>query len=367
MSIANRKLDHIIIALSKKIETSDTLLKNIQLIHQALPELSFDSINTTVEFLGKKLSAPLMFTGITGGHVYAGDINRVLAKVAEENKIAIEVGSQRAALVDPSVSWTYRVVREEAISVPVIANLGAQQLGDKPVEIAEKAIKMIDADAIAIHLNVAQELFQLEGDRDFRNILKNIEILRNELSVPIIVKEIGYGISKEVASALVKAGVKYIDVAGAGGTSWIKVEILRRKLRGEKVDLPGIYEFYNWGIPTALSIIETRSVSSEIKIIASGGIRNGVEVAKSIAIGADIAGFALPALKEAARSKECLDRYVRNIIMELKIAMLLTSAKDVEELKNVPIVFDEKITNWLSQRGIDPIKFLENRKIKKFS
>ncbi|MEM0021172.1 MAG: type 2 isopentenyl-diphosphate Delta-isomerase [Fervidicoccaceae archaeon] len=352
MGTAERKLDHIIIALSDDVEAGDTLFGEVNLIHRSLPEMSLHEVDTSTSFLGKRLSSPLMITGMTGGHHAAGEINRNLARIAEELKIAIGVGSQRAALENSELAWTYKVVREEARSVPVIANIGAQQLGNRAVEIAERAVEMIEADALAIHLNPAQEVFQSEGDTDLRGILEKIEKVVDSLQVPIIVKETGSGMSRETVSMLAGAGVKIFDISGAGGTNWVKVEIIRRKKKGERIEIPGIQEIASWGIPTAISILEARSVSEDLFIIASGGIRSGLDVAKSLALGADLAGFALPALKAVAFSDKELRDLVSGYIYLLKRVMFLVGARSIGDLKKVPVVLGPKILSWLSQREI---------------
>lgn len=361
MQTEGRKMDHILITLSEDVESSRTLFEDVTLVHQALPEKNFAEIDTSTDFLGKRISLPLMITGMTGGHSFAAQINKVIAKIAEEKRIAMGVGSQRAALEDPSLAWTFRIAREQAPSIPLIANIGAQQLGEDPLSTAEKAVEMIDADALAIHLNPGQELFQIEGDRNFFGLISKIKLLARELSVPIIVKETGCGISKEVAAKLFNAGVRYIDVSGAGGTNWIKVEIIRARRKKKNMELLAASEFENWGIPTAASIIEVRSISSDFKIIASGGIRSGLDIAKAISIGADLAGFALPALRAATTSEDSLRSLINTIETELKIAMMLTASGSIRELKSAPLVVSGALKNWVEQRGIEVKSYLIQR------
>ncbi|MGB9725240.1 MAG: type 2 isopentenyl-diphosphate Delta-isomerase [Fervidicoccaceae archaeon] len=352
MGTAERKMDHIIIALSENVEAGDTLFREVNLIHSSLPEMSLSEIDVSTEFLRMKLKAPLMITGITGGHPVAGELNRSMAKVAEEFGIAIGVGSQRAALERSDLVWTYKVVREEAKSVPVIANIGAQQLSERPKEIAERAVEMLEADALAIHLNPAQEVFQKEGDTDLRGLIRKISTVIESLDVPVIVKETGSGMSIETVKALWNAGVRIVDVSGAGGTNWLKVEVLRRKKKGESLNIPGLEDMVSWGIPTAISIIEARSVSDEIFIIASGGVRSGLDVARAIAIGANMAGFALPALRAVSASEESLRKLITGYIDLLRKVMFLIGARTLEDLKKAPVVFGPTISSWMFQRGI---------------
>ncbi len=361
--IRMRKLDHILITSSKEVESSETLLEEIQLIHQALPEIDFSEVSIETEFLGKKLSAPIIITGMTGGHPLGGEINSVLAKVAEKQKIAMGVGSQRAALEDPSLVYSYRVARDNAPSIPLIANIGAQQLlSPKGFELAERAVEMIEADALAIHLNPAQEAFQAGGDTSYRGIIERISGVAEKLSVPVIVKETGCGISLETALKIFEAGVDIIDISGAGGTSWIVVEGERSRRSGETMLWKASKTFKDWGIPTALSLIEVRHTIPNATIIASGGIRTGLDIAKSIALGANYAGLALPMLRKALESTESLEKYVEQLKYELKTAMFLTGSKSFSDLKKKPLVLSTKIINWLVQRGVDPKEYLEKRR-----
>ncbi len=346
-----RKLEHIMIAYKKDVEGSNTLFDEITLVHQALPELNMNEIDTTIEFLGKRLDFPLMITGMTGGHPFAGEINKGLAIIAEKHKIAIGVGSQRAALIDSGLSWTYKVVREYATSVPVVANIGAPQLLEKdPVLVAEKAVDMINADALAIHLNAGQEAFQPEGNINYKGVIVAIEKINNELSVPVIVKETGSGISYETGKKLRDIGIKYIDVSGSGGTNWIKVEAYRSLEKQKHVLGKAGFTFKDWGIPTVLSIIETRNACPEAFIIASGGVRTGLDIAKAIVIGANMGGIALPAIRALLDSIGTLDEYINRLKIEFRAAMFLTSSKSVDELKTKPKVLGEKIVNWMNQR-----------------
>jgi len=356
-----RKIEHIDICLNEDVESKiSTWFTDIVFIHRALPELDLDEVNVQASFLGKKLNAPIIITGITGGHPETFEINKTLAYVAEKLGIGIGVGSQRAALEDPSVSYTYSVVKEYAPTALKIANIGFVQTKKYSIDDIVKAVEMIDADALAIHLNPLQETVQMEGEKCFKNILMKIGELSKELSIPIIVKETGAGICREVASLIAKhTEVKAIDVAGLGGTSWSAVEMYRALRKGDNYTAEIAKTFWNWGIPTAVSIIETRVGAPNLEIIGSGGIRTGLDAAKAIALGANVAGVALPALKEAVKGAERLEQYVRRLIDELKIAMLLTGNKTLKQLRKTDIVITGKVREWLELRGINIREYLE--------
>ncbi len=350
-NIGDRKSDHIRLALRDFVEGPKfTLLEDVELIHTSLPELSLDSIDIEVDFLGKKVGAPLMITAITGGSSEAERINRLLADIAQKYRLAIGVGSQRALLLNSSTITSYRIVRDIARDVPIIANIGGTQLRNLRKEDIDMLIKSIDADAIAVHLNPAQELFQPEGDRDFTGILDAIARLVDIVDVPVIVKEVGFGISREVALKLFEIGVKIIDVAGAGGTNWITIECTRARERNLKELFDICQSFIEWGLPTAISIVEVASVSDEIFVIASGGIRSGVDIVKALALGANMAGMARPILKAVIEGRG--DRFISRIIRELKYTMLLIGAKSVSDIVKKPIVIMGKLAEWICARGI---------------
>jgi len=290
---------------------------------------------------------PLLVEAMTGGIPEAVEINGNLAEAAERFSIPMEVGSQRAALEDEKLEYTFRVARERTSNLFLIANLSGVQLVEDGVEVAEKAVEMIEADAISIHLNPLQELIQPEGSTRFKDVLKVIERVCERLDVPVIVKEVGCGISSEVARMLEEVGVKAIDVAGAGGTCWAKIEMLRLREDDEKREIAKTY--LDWGIPTAASIIEVSSAVS-IEVIGSGGIRSGIDIAKALSIGADIAGVAHPLLKPATESVESVAKVLRRLKSELRMAMFLTGCKDVEELKNSPHVILGPLLEWKRQR-----------------
>ncbi|NPA96562.1 MAG: type 2 isopentenyl-diphosphate Delta-isomerase [Crenarchaeota archaeon] len=344
--ISTRKDEHLEIALRGDVEGPlSTWLECARFVHNALPEISIEDVDTSVEFLGRSLRAPLLIEAITGGSLKAKEVNERLARIAQELGIAIEVGSQRPMLLDPSLAESYKVVRRIAKDVPVIANIGGVQLAKIGVEGARKLAEEIEADAISIHLNPVHEIVQVEGDRDFRGVLDSIRSAVRELGLPVIVKEVGFGISREVAKLLSECGVHAIDVAGAGGTNWVRIEMLRRYSEGSD----SIYfELADWGIPTAASIIEARSGAPSTIIIASGGIRRGVDIAVSIALGADIVGIARPALLDAV----CGTRNVESMIRTLRSVMVLLGASSIKELASAPLVIMDKLAQWVCARKL---------------
>ena len=289
---------------------------------------------------GKKLDSPLFITAITGGHPAAKEVNRQLAIAAENNGIALGVGSQRAACEHPELEDTYSVVRENAPDCLLVGNIGAPQLN-----LAQKAVEILDADILAIHLNPLQESIQPEGDLDARGYTDLIEKITDTVDIPVLAKETGCGISAESAKTLVEEGVDFIDIEGAGGTSWAAVETYRADDRylGEI--------FWDWGIPTAISTVEVTN-AVDVPVISSGGIRTGLEAAKAIALGADAVGMALPFLKNSA-SQEALNTFINRFNDSLRIAMFLVGANNIEELKQSNLVIRGKTREWLNERGIN--------------
>lgn len=350
MLTENRKAEHLRICLTEDVQAkkATTGFEDIHLLHKAMPELSLNDVDTTVSFFGKKLKAPIIIEAMTGGTPEAARINANLAEAAESFGLAMGVGSQRVALETPRLESTFKVAREKGPDVFLIANLGLPQiLAANGIEDARRAVEMIDADALAVHLNILQEAIQREGETNFRGALERLREVAAELSVPVIVKETGAGIASEDVKLLDGLGVKGIDVGGAGGTSWAAVEAYRE--RGVKHQL-GI-TFWDWGIPTAVSVVEATS-STELVVIASGGVRTGLDVAKAISLGADAAGLAWPLLKPAIEGH--LD-YVLSVLMEeLKTGMFLTGARKVEDLKRRPVVVMGKTAEWLALRGFRP-------------
>ena len=348
--IESRKDDHIRIASERDVEEGNNLFNEVNLIHVALPEIDFDDVDPSITIFNKRLSFPFIIGAMTGGTETAEKINAALAKCAEEFGIGMYVGSQRVAIVKPETARSFRVVAENAPTALKIANLGAPQVSrlDEKVlsDWVSQAIDMINADAIAIHLNPAQEVFQPEGEPWFRGVLDKLRFIKKIANRPLIVKEVGNGISMEVAKALVsKVGPDAIDVAGTGGTSFIRIESIRAGTTDEA------NVFSGWGIPTALSICEVRSVYNGV-VIASGGIRSGLDGAKAIALGANAFSMSRPLLLTALRGYDETRKFIGKLLREFKIAMFLTGSRNVDELSKAPVVFGPTIISWLSQRNI---------------
>jgi len=327
----DRKAEHIRLALEPRMQHERNYFEDWRLEHRALPEIDFDEIDTSVTFLGRRLDSPLLISCMTGGTEDATRINRNLARGAEETRVAVGVGSQRKALEDPSTAESFRV-RPLAPSVPLLANLGAVQLNyGYDVSQCREAVRMIDADALVLHVNALQEALQPEGQRNFRRLIPRMGEVARDLDVPVVAKEIGCGISRDVARALVDQGIRVVDTAGLGGTSWARIEAAR----ADDVDLGEL--FADWGIPTPLAIRRLRDVP-ELTLIGSGGVRNGVDVAKALAFGADVVGMAYPFLVAADESKERVVEKVRRTVEELKICMFCTGARTIPELRRARVI-----------------------------
>lgn len=340
---SRRKLEQLDVCRRGKVETR-SYFEDVFLVHSALPEINKDEIELSVNFMGKKLSFPLLIASMTGGHPETLKINKALAKAVEECGIGLGVGSQRAALEDPRQERSFRIVREMAPSAFIYANLGVPQLS-YGMDCVERAIEMVDADAIAIHLNFLQEAIQPEGDTNASGCLSLIKEVCRSVKKPVIVKETGAGISGELAVELKKIGVSAIDVGGSGGTSFALVEASRAK--GKKLPASSLgLTFSSWGIPTPVSILECKN--SGLPIIATGGIRSGLDVAKSIALGASVGSAALPFLKPAIRSSGEVLRRIRTMEEELKIAMFLTGCESIEKLRSVRVILGWRVKEWMS-------------------
>lgn len=331
--INQRKTEHIRLCLTGNVEGVDktTGLEGIHFIHNALPEINFESITTETSFLGKKLKAPFLVSSMTGGSELAIEINQNLAIAAEERGWVMAIGSTRAFLESDRYKESF-LVRKQAPSVPLIVNIGAVQFnyGYGP-EDCQRIIDKTDADSIVLHLNSIQEIVQDEGDVNFENLLPKIERVCKTLDVPVGVKEVGFGIDGEVAQRLYDAGISYIDVAGAGGTSWSQVEKLRSR---NKLKKAAAEAFNNWGIPTKDCIVSVRSKLPEVPLVASGGMKTGVDAAKAITIGADLIGFARHLLQAATESPEAVMETMEQIELELRMTMFGIGVKNLEELKN---------------------------------
>lgn len=330
-----RKWEHVDIAMKKDVQYAKSAgFEEVTLVHNALPELDFDRVSTKTAFLGKKLEAPIIIEAMTGGYPKGKEINRKLAEAAEKLGVAFGLGSQRAMVEDPSLTKTYNV-RDVAPSIPVIANIGAYQLKKYSFDKVEKIVSAVGADALAVHLNPLQEIIQPEGDRDFSVILDAIRITCERLSVPVIAKETGAGIGSEAARKLREAGVKFIDVAGAGGTSWSAIEYERGG---------GVPGFADWGIPTVACILADRGIAP---LIASGGLRSGIDVAKAIALGAEIGGAAQPFLRACGKGK--LESEIGTWKEQLKVSMFLAGCRDIASLRKAKVAVSERMKALASQ------------------
>jgi isopentenyl-diphosphate delta-isomerase len=334
----NRKSDHIRINLDENVHSGVTNgFEKYFFVHNALPELALGEVNTRLSFFDKSMQLPLLISSMTGGAVESERINRNLAIAAQETGIAMGLGSMRVALEDKNAVKSF-LVRQYAPNIPLFANLGAVQLNyGYSVKECRKAVEMVGADGLILHLNPLQEALQPEGQTNFAGLLQKIEVVCHELEVPVIVKEVGWGISEAVARKLKNAGVAALDVAGAGGTSWSQVEMFRSRSETD-ARISGL--FVEWGIPTAESIRMVRRNVEGLPIIASGGITNGLELAKSMALGATLGGMAGRFLKAAVVSEKEVIDLVREIEKELRIAMFAVGAGTLEALHNTPLTQD---------------------------
>ncbi|WP_409251938.1 type 2 isopentenyl-diphosphate Delta-isomerase [Bacillus sp. SCS-153A] len=328
-----RKTEHIDICLTKEVE-SDVMTTGFELFrfeHNALPEIDFREVDLSTRLFDKQLKTPFLISSMTGGTETAAKINETLAKIAENRGWAMGVGSMRTAIEKEQTAYTYDV-RKHAPTTPILANIGAVQFNyGYGIEQCRRAVDLIEADALILHLNSLQEAFQPEGDTNFKGLLPKIEEVAKSLPVPVGVKEVGMGISCATARRLYDAGVSFIDVAGAGGTSWIQVEAYRSKdpLRAKAAE-----SFRDWGIPTSESLLQIRRDNPDVALFASGGMKNGVEAAKAIALGADMAGFGRSLLPYAAAAdEEALDGQFQRIEFELRAAMFGIGVPSIQQLK----------------------------------
>jgi isopentenyl-diphosphate delta-isomerase len=331
----SRKANHIQINLEHNVGSGLTTgLECYRFTHQALPELDMEEVCLRLDLFNKKLNAPLLISSMTGGTDEAARINRTLAEAAQETGIAMGLGSQRVAIENPELEITYKI-RRYAPDILLFANLGAVQLNyGYGIEECLRVVEMAEADALILHLNALQEAVQPEGQMHFKGLLSKIEIICRNLPVPVIAKEVGWGISEQAAVQLASAGVAAIDVAGAGGTSWSQVEMHRAKNEGQARLAAA---FIDWGIPTAESIHIVRQAVPGMTIFASGGIRSGIDIAKAIALGASLGGMANPLLKSAVESKEATIQTIKEIMLEMQVCMFAAGAANIEQLHQTPL------------------------------
>lgn len=334
-----RKREHIENYLRSSY-TGNPLFDDVLLLHNSLPECDFYEVDTSTMFLNKKINFPLMINAMTGGSDFTEDINRDLSLIAKEFNLPMAVGSQTLAMEDKDAIKSYQIVRENMEDGIVLGNLS----GRATVDEAKFAVEMIGADGLQIHLNPAQELAMDEGDRTFRGILTNIEKIVAALDVPVIVKEVGFGMSKEVVKRLYDSGVRIVDVSGYGGTNFMEVE----NLRNPENDLS---ELYSWGIPTAMSVIGAKSLNlDDLQIISSGGVRNSLDIAKSIAIGADMVAISGEILSYLIHGGyEYTMQYLAGLIYKTKIVMTLTGSKNIEELKKTKYFITGRLKDLLCE------------------
>jgi len=336
--IQARKDDHIRISSEKDVQSSLTTgLEDIHLIHEALPEINLDEIELSISLFNKRLSAPILISSMTGGTPNTLRINQMLAEAASELGLAMAVGSQRAAIEQPQLASTFQVKKFAPLSL-LFANLGAIQLNmGYGIDECLRAVEMIEADALMLHLNPLQEALQPGGNTHFANLLSKIEMVCKKMPVPVIVKEVGWGISANTAQRLAQAGVAAIDVAGAGGTSWSQVESFRIS-DAYQSEIAGTFK--GWGIPTAKTIQLVKQNAPNVLIFASGGLRNGLDIAKCLALGAKLGGLAHPLLLAANLSYAHLLATLNRYIKELQICLFLTGRKNVNTF-DASVIFED--------------------------
>jgi isopentenyl-diphosphate delta-isomerase len=332
---SKRKADHVRINLEEDVASALTTgLERLRFEHQALPELHLDRVDTTTTFLGRRLRAPVLISSMTGGTDAARRINAALAEAAQSHGVAMGRGSQRAAVEDAGLAATFQV-RHLAPDILLLANLGAVQLNyGYGVDECRRAVEMVEADGLILHLNPLQEALQPEGQVDFADLLRKIALICKALPGPVIVKEVGWGISAGTARRLVDAGVAAIDVAGAGGTSWSQVE-MHRAQDPLAARLPA--SFVDWGIPTADAVAAVRGALPDLPLIASGGLSHGIDIAKCLALGADLGGLAGPFLRAAAESPQAAHQAVGLTVRQLRISMFAAGAPDVAALRKLKL------------------------------
>jgi len=335
--IEQRKSEHVAVVLTHDVAGAGitTGFERIRFAHVALPEIALSDVDLSTSFLGRKLSAPLLISSMTGGPVYAASINHAIAEAANVHGIAFGVGSQRIALEEGAGHGFDRSLRSTAPDVPILANFGAAQLNgwDGP-DMVRRAVDMIEADAVIIHLNALQEAVQPGGDTDWRGLLHQIERLSRASPVPIVVKEVGFGITGQVARRLWDAGVEIIDVAGAGGTNWASVEAERAQVAA---DHEVAAAFAGWGVPTLECVLDVRAQCPDATIIASGGLKNGIDCAKALRAGADLAGVAAGVLAAATEGAEALSARLDIIIRQLRITCFATGSANLASLRRAEL------------------------------
>jgi isopentenyl-diphosphate delta-isomerase len=344
LDISQRKKDHLALCAGDNVNFREktTLFEQVELVHNALPEMHADAVDSSVELFGKTLSAPIVVAAMTGGTDEAAQINQDLARAADTLGLGFGLGSQRAMFVRPHTAWTFKV-REQAPNVLLFGNLGVVQARGMTTEQIAALCAETGSDALCIHLNAAMEIVQPGGDRDFSGGLETIKRLVEELPIPIIVKETGCGLSRGVASLVRAAGVQHVDVSGSGGTSWVAVEAHRAVDPGER-ELAD--ELWDWGIPTAASLVQLQGLG--LQVIATGGVRSGTDIAKAVALGAVAGGLAAPVLKAyRAGGYDGALTYLRRLIHTVRSIMLLTGSRNVSDLQRAPKILGPALARWV--------------------
>jgi isopentenyl-diphosphate delta-isomerase len=367
--VTQRKAEHVSVALEHDIVAPQRAgWQDVHLVHRALPEVDLEAVDTSITLFGKRLTLPLVISSLTGGHPDVANINARLAELAEEHGLAMGVGSQRAAIETPALAPTYAVTRERAPSALLLANLGAPQLIAQRrrraygLAEAQAAIAMIRADALIIHLNYLQEVAQPEGDGRARGALAALTQLAARVEAPVVAKETGAGLSYEQTRALVAAGVAAVDIGGAGGSSMAAMEAVRAAARGNAPTQALGTLFRDWGIPAPISLVEARAAAPALPVIATGGVRSGLDVARALALGATAVAMAQPFLRAASEGEDALRAFLRQVIAELRAAMQLTGAATVADLARVPAVVTGETHAWLELRGFgDELRALARR------
>lgn len=354
--IERRKSDHLSLAAGEGVETTARAgWGDVHLVHDALPRVDADDVDLSVDLLGRRLALPLVITGMTGGHQKAHEVNRVLASAAERNGLAFGVGSQRAALRDPALVPTYAVAREAAPTAFLIGNIGISQLIDQPGEArlgeADLAlvVEMVRADALAVHLNYLEEMVQPEGQTRARGAEDALASLARGCRVPIIAKETGAGIGRRTAERLAALGVRAIDVGGVGGTSFATIESRRARERGDEIRAALGERFVDWGLPTAVAV--AGAVSTGLPVIATGGVRGGLDAAVALALGATAVGVGRPLLQAALRGERYVQDWIARFESELRAATFLAGVARVADLRSAPRVVLGDTREWLAQLG----------------
>lgn len=351
-----RKAEHLQVTASQDVDTrAGPGWTDVHLLHEALPEVDLAAVDLSVELLGRRLRAPLVISAMTGGHAMAGEVNAALARAAERHGLAMGVGSQRAALRNPSLAHTYTVVRDQAPTTFLIGNVGAPQLIPQasgpalgPVE-ARTAVAMIRADALAIHLNFLEESVQPEGDRRAAGCAEAIARIVEGAGVPIVAKETGAGIGRPSAQRLAARGVAALDVGGVGGTSFAAVEGLRAAAQGDERGRRLGELLRDWGLPTAVSVVAAAPVG--LPIIATGGVRSGLDAAKALTLGASLVGVARPLLQAALVGDAAVDAWIDQFLHELRTVLFLTGSRTCADLQTRPRVILGQTRAWLEQLG----------------